>query len=209
MTLRLEAETVARIRIILRRAQQLLLVCGVLLLGYCAFVLADAWIFQERQSQELTEQLREENAALPPNESAAVPEPVPMVAADGRVGRLEIPRLGLSTIVVEGVGTSDLRRAVGHIPGTAFPGERGNVGIAGHRDTHFRPLAGVQLNDLITLTTPAGEYQYRVVSSVVVSPDAVEVLDPTGDDVLTLVTCYPFCYVGPAPNRFIVRAQRI
>lgn len=209
MTVRLEAETVERLRIVLRRAQRLLLVSGVLLLGYCAFVLADAWIFQERQSQELIEHLGAETAALPPSESAAAAEPAPMVSVDGRLGRLEIPRLGLSTIVVEGVGTSDLRLAVGHIPGTAFPGERGNVGIAGHRDTHFRALAGIQQDDLITLTTSVGDYNYRVVSSLIVSPNAVEVLDPTGDDVLTLVTCYPFYYVGPAPNRFIVRAQRM
>ncbi len=209
MTLRLEAETVERLRIVLRRSQQFLLISGVLLLAYCAFVLADAWIFQARQSREFTEQLHEVSVASPPNEAVVAPATMPTVAVDGRVGLLEIPRLGLSTIVVEGVGKRDLRRAVGHIPGTALPGERGNVGIAGHRDTYFRPLAGVQLNDLITLTTPAGEYKYRVVSSEIVSPDAVEVLDPTGDDVLTLVTCYPFYYVGPAPNRFIVRAQRI
>jgi sortase A len=176
-------------------------------------VLADAWIFQVRQSRELDERLRNVSATsletTRQSEPVIAPETIPMVSDDGLVGRLEITRLGLSTIVVEGVGKTDLGRAVGHIPGTAFPGQGGNVGIAGHRDTHFRPLKGVHVNDLIVLTTATGEYRYKVVSSEVVSPDAIEVLDPTPDEVLTLVTCYPFYFVGPAPSRFIVRAQRI
>jgi sortase A len=129
--------------------------------------------------------------------------------ADGLIGRMEISRLGLSAVVVEGIGKRTLRRAVGHIPGTALPGRSGNVGIAGHRDTFFRPLQDVQLDDIITLTTRWGEYRYRVVSSRVVSPDDVEVLNPTSNEVLTLVTCHPFYFVGPAPNRFIVRAERV
>jgi sortase A len=132
-----------------------------------------------------------------------------MVAADGLIGRMEIPRLSLSTVVAEGVDKRTLRRAVGHIPGTALPGQRGNVGIAGHRDTFFRSLKDIHVEDIIVLTTVWGEYRYRVVSSRVVSPDDVAVLHPTSNEVLTLVTCYPFYFVGPAPDRFIVRAERV
>jgi sortase A len=126
----------------------------------------------------------------------------------GLVGRLEIPRLGLSVMVVEGDNSADLKRAVGHIPGTALPGEPGNVGIAGHRDTLFRPLRSIQRNDLIRLSTLEGDYGYRVVSTSVVGPEDVQVLSPTGKEALTMVTCFPFYYIGPAPKRFIVRAER-
>jgi sortase A len=111
-------------------------------------------------------------------------------------------------MVVEGVDDGDLKHAVGHIPGTALPGEDGNVGIAGHRDTFFRPLRSIRRKDTITLSTLQGTYRYRVISTKVVDPDDVEVLYPDGRDTLTLVTCFPFDYVGSAPRRFIVRAER-
>ena len=99
--------------------------------------------------------------------------------------------------------------AAGHIPGTAFPDEPGNVGIAGHRDTFFRKLSQIHRDDLITLTTPVGSYRYSVEWTRVVAPADVAVLGPSQSAVLTLVTCYPFTYVGPAPQRFIVRARRL
>jgi len=111
--------------------------------------------------------------------------------------------------VSEGTSGKTLRRAVGHIAGTALPGKPGNVGIAGHRDTFFRPLRNVQQNDIITLTTYDGAYRYRVVSIKVVPPNDVTVLDPNTHEILTLVTCYPFFVLGPAPDRFIVRAERM
>jgi sortase A len=122
---------------------------------------------------------------------------------------MEIPRLNLSVVVFEGTTSKTLRRAAGHITGTALPGQPGNVGVAGHRDTFFRPLRNIQPNDIITLTTLRGAYRYRVVSTKIVRPDNVAVLDPDGTEVLTLVTCYPFYFVGPAPDRFIVRAERV
>jgi sortase A len=102
-----------------------------------------------------------------------------------------------------------LRHAVGHIPGTPLPGQQGNVGLAGHRDTFFRGLRNIQKDDEITLTTLHGSYRYRVDSTRIVRPEDTKVLAATADDFLTLVTCYPFYFVGPAPKRFIVRAHRI
>jgi sortase A len=122
---------------------------------------------------------------------------------------MDIPRLGISTIVMEGTTAKTLRRAIGHIEGTALPGQPGNVGISGHRDTFFRPLRHIRENDIITLTTLLGEYRYRVVFTKLVGPYDVTVLNPGGDEILTLVTCYPFYFVGPAPYRFIVRAERV
>jgi sortase A len=133
----------------------------------------------------------------------------PAVGADGLIGRMAIPRLGVSVIVAEGTEESTLRRAAGHIEGTALPGQTGNVGIAGHRDTFFRPLRNIKHDDVITVTTLGGMYRYRVVSTKVVRPSNVAVLNPDGHEILTLVTCYPFYFVGSAPDRFIVRAERI
>ena len=122
------------------------------------------------------------------------------------IGRLTIPRLHVSLIVEEGVDKLTLARAVGHIPGTALPGERGNVGVAGHRDTFFRALKDLQPNDEITFTTHSGSFHYLVESLTVVEPSNIGVLKPTDRQSLTMVTCFPFNYVGNAPRRFIVRA---
>ncbi len=198
-------------RRVLRWAQHGLVAVGLLLLGYCAFVLLDSWTYQTRQGRELDRRSQDElpPILIPPrgDPSAAVVQPRSAML-DGVVGRLEIPRLGLSVVVAEGIDKRTLRRAVGHIPGTALPGRPGNIGIAGHRDTFFRPLEGVEVDDIITLTAPGTQLSYRVVSLRVVSPDDVAVLNPTSNEVLTLVTCHPFYFVGPAPNRFIVRAER-
>jgi sortase A len=122
---------------------------------------------------------------------------------------MEIPRLGLSVVVVEGVGRTTLRRGVGHIPGTALPGEDGNVGLSGHRDTFFRPLKDLRIKDEIQISTLKGDFSYEVESLRVVEPSDVGVLEPARENVLTLVTCYPFFYIGAAPKRFVVRARQM
>jgi len=177
--------------------QRALLTGAILMLGYCGFVLLDTWVFEAR-----------ETAALERFVPAEVPVPSALLE-DGLIGRMQVDRLGVSVVVMEGTSNKTLRRAVGHIAGTALPGRNGNVGIAGHRDTFFRPLRNIQSNDVITLTTRSGEYRYRVVSTKIVHPDNVAVLNSDGNEVLTLVTCYPFYFVGSAPDRFIVRAVRV
>lgn len=189
----------APLKLVLRWCQRVLFAGATLMLGYCAYAGADAWMFQHRGSQTF------ERLLLDQAHSAPSPE----IGTDGLIGRIEIPRLGLSTLVVEGTGEPALRRATGHIVGTALPGHSGNIGIAGHRDSFFRPLQTIRRNDVITLATLRGEYRYRVVSMKIVGPEDVGVLKSTGEEVLTLVTCYPFYFVGSAPSRFIVRAQRI
>lgn len=125
------------------------------------------------------------------------------------IGRLRIPRLHVSAMVREGVGESTLRVALGHIPGTALPGTPGNVGLAGHRDTLFRPLRQIRRDDLIRLETLRGTYIYRVEKTEIVWPRNVSVLRLGDQPELTLVTCYPFYYVGAAPKRFVVRARQM
>ena len=200
------------VRRILKWSQRALFAGGVLLLGYCGFALADAWLFQRRASMDLDRLLRDRRAASEAAAqpvSAASPKGETALAPDSLIGRIEIPRLLLSVVVVEGVGKTNLRRAVGHIPGTALPGEPGNVGLAGHRDTFFRPLKDLKIKDEIQLSTLKGVFKYQVVWLRVVEPSDVAVLAPSGEDELTLVTCYPFYFVGPAPKRWIVRARQV
>jgi len=176
---------------------------SVLLLGYCGFVALDAWNFQKREARELERQL----AAVQPT---AVLRQVSLPIGDGGlVGRIEIGRLGVSVLVMEGTSDATLRRAVGHISSTALPGMPGNVGLSAHRDTFFRPLRKIRADDVIKLTTRGGKFDYRVVSTRIVDPTEVSVLDAGEGESLTLVTCYPFYFVGTAPKRFIVRAERI
>ena len=200
------------LRRILKWAQRALNVCAVLLLGYCGFALVDAWIFQRRESRDLDRLLRDQRAAsegTPQPESSTSPKGAPAAATDGLIGRIEIPRLLLSAVVVEGIDKTTLRRAVGHIPGTALPGQPGNVGLTGHRDTFFRPLKDLRIKDEVQFSTLKGSFKYEVESLRVVEPDNVGVLAPSGENVLTLVTCYPFYFVGPAPQRWIVRARQV
>jgi sortase A len=139
-------------------------------------------------------------------------EPVPAVKPPAHsllLGRLEIPRLHMKVMVREGADESTLQRAVGHIPGTALPGDIGNVALAGHRDTFFRELRNIRKEDTIDLKTQDATYRYLVQSTKIVGPRDVGVLATSGGETLTLVTCYPFYYVGSAPKRFIVRATQV
>jgi sortase A len=148
-----------------------------------------------------------EQAHLKPPRPA--PHPRRAIPKNGVIGRLTIPRLGLSVMVREGVASKTLSLAAGHIPGTAFPGERGNVAVAGHRDTLFRALKDIRKDDVIEFQTLDGRFAYEVASTQIVTPKDVGVLRPGRDDELTLVTCYPFYYVGSAPDRFIVKAREV
>lgn len=197
---------------ILRWSQIGLFVCAAALLGYFGFVVADTYRFQDRESRNLQRLLEDQHVHDGDSLQAKLlrpPEIPPAATMSGVIGRIEIARLGLSVVVVEGDDGKTLRRAAGHVPGTALPGHSGNVGITAHRDTFFRPLRNIKMDDVITLTTLQGEYRYRVVSTEVVTPQDVSVLDSTAGETLTLVTCHPFYFVGAAPNRFIVRAERV
>lgn len=128
----------------------------------------------------------------------------------GLIGRILVPRLRLSAMVQEGVGDDILRRAVGHIPSSALPGQVGNVALAGHRDTFFRKLRDIRKSDKIVMSTLKGDYDYQVESVKIVAPQDISVLRAVpGEQALTLVTCFPFNFVGSAPKRFIVRAHQI
>jgi sortase A len=179
-----------------RLVARVLLTAGLLALGYAAYVVIHAHAYQAIEQRRF-EETRPDASAAP-------------AVVDGRViGAILIPRLGLTAIVVQGESAAILQRAVGHLADTALPGESGNVVLAGHRDTFFRPLKRVHAGDAITLKTPNGDCEYVVESTAVVPPSDVQVLQPTSGRTLTLITCFPFSYVGPAPDRFIVRAREM
>jgi len=125
------------------------------------------------------------------------------------IGRLEIRRIGLSAVVAEGDDEKTLKVAVGHLSDTPLPWQEGNTALAGHRDTFFRPLRRIRTGDQIDLATRYGTFRYRVTRLTVVNPDEVWVLEPSAAAALTLITCYPFDFIGPAPRRFVVHAERI
>jgi sortase A len=142
---------------------------------------------------------------VPPPEIARTPG----IEHNGLIGRLTIPRLHLTAAVREGAEEDTLAVALGHIPSTSLPGQKGNVGIAGHRDRIFRGLKEIRQDDLIRLETLSGNYSYQVTSTEVVKPSDVSVLKAANISELTLVTCFPFYYVGAAPDRFIVKARQL
>jgi sortase A len=188
-----------------------LVVAGVL--GYVAL---DRVVHDRLQTRKLQELARAPTASVPtiatrpgsPAEMAAPATTRPLENGDP-IGRLEIPSVGVSAIVAAGTDARTLRRGIGHIDGTALPGEPGNVGLAGHRDTVFRGLRNLRPADPIFLVTPGGTFEYAIESLQTVAPERSDVLDPSSHPTLTLVTCYPFDFIGPAPLRFIVRAREI
>jgi sortase A len=125
------------------------------------------------------------------------------------MGRLEIQEVGLSVPVIEGFDDAALLRGVGHITGTALPGGLGNLVLAGHRDTYFRPLRNIHPGSQMKMFAGGEVYRYQVDSTEVVLPDAVRVLEIGDVPGMTLITCYPFAFVGAAPKRFIVHAHLV
>ncbi len=173
-------------------------------------VCALAWygtarIAATREQASLSRELEEaQTAARMP---AATTESRPATLAPrALVGRIEVPRLKLSAMAREGVDVRTLRGSVGHVPGTALPGATGNAAFAAHRDTFFAALKGIRKGDAVLVTAPDGVHRYAVTGTQIVDPAEVSVLAPTQGSILTLVTCYPFDYIGSAPKRFVVRA---
>ncbi len=169
---------------------------GVFALAYAGYVYADSRAYQAIETEKF------EQATLSS-------EPPHILVKGDIIGEFQVPRLGLSVMVVEGDSRANLRRAVAHISNSPLPGELGNVALAGHRDTFFRPLRNIHVGDEITFKTQARTINYVVESFDVVAPDDLQILDPTAGHDLTLVTCYPFYFVGPAPKRFIVHAREV
>jgi sortase A len=177
-----------------RDVQRLFLWAGVVMLGYAGGTAAYSEAFQRYQERKF------ENIRAAPVSKA------PDLHEGDLVGRLEVPRIGLSVIVLQGIEESTLLSGVGHVPGTPLPGIKGNVAIAGHRDTFFRKLKGIVRGDRIRVSIGARVHEYVVASTETVDPENTSVMESGSRSELTLITCYPFYFVGSAPKRFIVHA---
>lgn len=183
----------------MRWIERLLILVGCAALGVCAYIVIDMATAQASARRTMT--------ALSHREAAGVST---MDASASQVWQLAIPRLGVSVMGEEGTDIGTLRRGAGHVPGTAPPGSSsGNVVIAAHRDTFFRPLRDIRVGDDVEMTTASGRLYYRVDSTEVVAPSDVAVLRGTGTPNLTLITCYPFAFIGSAPSRFIVHCSLV
>lgn len=181
------------------------------LILYAGFTARTA-LYQRQAKAEIERMI----AARRLSEGAAIGRSLPDVTtpsvpiAPGEIiGRVDVPRLNLSAAVAEGEDDSTLRKAVGHLSDTPMPWQNGNVAFAAHRDTLFRPLKNIRINDEVRVVTARGEFLYRVRKTQIVDPEDVSVLAPTARPSLTLITCYPFSFVGHAPQRFIVQAERV
>jgi sortase A len=181
--------------LVLERA---LLLVGLSCVGYYGLATADA-AYTERAAR----------AAIEKRLAVPIPDTGNAAIGSSLIGLLEIPRLGVSTVVVEGDGGDALDGTAGHLPDTPRPWEKGNSAIAAHRDRQFRALRNIRIGDELRVETPHGEIVYRVEDTHVVLPTDLSVLEAKSDHMLTLITCYPFYYVGSAPKRFIVHATRV
>lgn len=223
---------------VLRWAEYLFLLAGLVAVDYTIWININSQVYQVYDEWKFERSLHGEDTSIAKfigaesglrrviglGKAPETAEPENQVAAQGKhagkpshrtrsrdevIGRLEIPRLNLRAIVREGDDDGTLGHAVGHIPSTALPGDVGNVAFAAHRDTFFRPLRNIRRNDRIIVSTLEGTYEYEVTSTKIVAPSDVSVLEASAGRDLTLVTCYPFYYVGSAPRRFVVHATQV
>ena len=191
----------------MRFVQRLLLGVAFVTLTYAGSTTAYAELYQRYQSWKFEHkpealEFRTQTATL----SDAVAELADLREGDV-IGKLEIPRVGISVMVLQGIEEGTLHTGAGHVPGTPLPGSDGNSSIAGHRDTFFRKLEGIRAGDRIRFSTVHGTSEYIVGSTEIVEPDDTQVMESRGRPELTLITCYPFYFVGSAPRRFIVHTH--
>jgi sortase A len=189
--------------------QRLLVIGGVACLAWFAFVAARAWRYQTAKHSVAVQAPVTPPAAEAERPADSPPVPPSAVPIGDPIGRIEVPRLHLSAVVANGDDDGTLRLAIGHLPDTPLPWEPGNSALAGHRDTFFRGLRGIRVGDDMRVLTAYGDFSYQVTRTLIVMPDDLSVLAPTPQATLTLVTCYPFSYIGHAPKRCIVQAERV
>jgi sortase A len=190
-----------RRHLFLRWTRRFFFITGALAVSYVALNLLYARFYQQAAAHTLETQIDAQE-----RHDVSLPR---TAAKEGDVlGRIEIPRLGMTVAILEGTTAQTLRLGVGHIDGTAFPGEAGNIGIAGHRDTYFRTLKDIRASDEIQIQTATGLSRYAVDWIQIVAPGDGGVLPTSTGSSITLVTCFPFHFIGAAPERYIVHARR-
>jgi sortase A len=193
-----------------RRLSTIFLLAGGATLAWCVGIWGTSFLFGKYEARRWNARYSEAYRSHVPTKSVKETRPAASIARPKPhdvIAWLDIPRLRISIPVLEGDDDRALRLGAGHIPGTALPGGNGNIGLAAHRDSFFRALADIQPQDSLRLRTQGAEREYIVESTQIVRPSDLSVLAASREPELTLVTCYPFRYVGPAPLRFIVHAR--
>ena len=185
----------------LRFVPRLVLWLGVAALAYAGGTGAYAGIYQRYQSWKFNREI----AVLEVQRAPSVEKAVDLREGD-LVGKLEVPHIGISVMVLQGIEQDTLTVGAGHVPGTPLPGADGNVAIAAHRDTFFRKLERILPGDSIRVVMVRRTYEYVVDSTEIVDPEDTRVMESRALPELTLITCYPFYFVGAAPKRFVVHA---
>ena len=201
-------------RVLAALAANFLIAAGALALGFCVWALLSGAVYQRIQKIRFAEQRPVEISGVAQNQTApdspALAPPSSLLAADPQIiGELEIPRIGLDVMVREGMDEDTLRKAAGHVPSTDLPGQDGDFMVLGHRDTFFRPLHAIELGDLVRLRTRRGRFAYRIDSVVVVDLEGLSLIQKAPRQGITLITCFPFDYIGPAPHRLVARGSQI
>jgi sortase A len=219
----MEERSLSTLRRFLRGSYLALFIAGIIILAVPIYYFARAFFFQTVQDHKFRKQVEEvqeaKEAGSTPKSAVEAPESAPPAAAKPAVppvpsagdvlGRLEIPRLRTSVMILQGTEEDQLKLGIGHVEDTAHPGQVGNIALVAHRDTFFRPLRNIRKNDEIRIVTPANTMHYFVEQTKIIGPFDTDVLDPTLGAELTLITCYPFDFVGKAPMRFLVRAVAV
>lgn len=209
-----------------------LILAGVCALLVWAWGLSEGTIYQYVQGVQFARSVAGDGAGVVAGSTASEPRPRPAEPSESNlkapvvgplrpmapslaslfgqdpqlIGRLDAPGIDLSVMIREGIDDDTLRKAAGHLPSSALPGEPGNLVLLGHRDTFFRPLRGIQRGDSLTIRTKTGQFTYVVDSLEVTGPDSIKI-EQSAEPVATLITCFPFKYIGSAPRRFVVHAR--
>ncbi len=193
----------------MKKLSLLLIVAGLVLLGvggYQWFHTAQAQKNSLAEAQAMLDEgakESDETASEQPAETAESFSP----EMGNTAGILHIPRLDAELPIVEGTDEDELEKGVGHYRGTAYPGQNDQIVLSGHRDTVFRSMGELELGDHLTVKVPYGNFTYEIVDTKIVDADDRTVISPTApEEVLTLTTCYPFSFVGSAPDRYIITA---
>ncbi|WP_042222416.1 class D sortase [Oceanobacillus manasiensis] len=193
----------------MKKLSLLLIVAGIVLLGFGGYQWFHTAQAQKNSLAEAHTMLDKEGKVLEKEEVAETAKSF-FPEMGETTGILEIPRLNAELPIVEGTDEDELAKGVGHYKGTAYPGQNDQIVLSGHRDTVFRSMGELELGDHLTVKVPYGEFTYEIVDTKVVDADDRTIISPTTpDEVLTLTTCYPFSFVGSAPDRYIITALPI
>lgn len=188
----------------MRKLSILLILAGISIISYAVFQLVTTNIAQSENLAEAQQLIDSNKKNTDMNRTSFTPE------TGDTIGILDIPKIDAELPIIEGTDEDELAKGVGHYSSTALPSENDQILLSGHRDTVFRKMGELEIGDILTVKMPYGDYSYEITDTKIVSADDRTVINSTApDEVLTVSTCYPFHFVGNAPDRYIITALPI